>query len=284
MGSDGGGETLPGLSPLQGEYWWLPVFISGLALLVSIGWPAVNLLLSRRAARRQAVRDALSSLLTPEVVRARVVLAKVAQREVEFYHPSYIDATDEQQAASNKEFDGLIDGVRDASFTVMWAIQALVPMLRPYVELQIHVSVKWPQVSIRRSVGVPEAETVLAHVELMSADLATALEDWGTFAWHTQGKMTNQALLKLPKMLGHSEREAAQLDLPPTEEEVARARRDQVKEELKQSRMLREQREAEKAKQAAGTEDWKLYSARWKPKVKPPSEVQSERGGSHRDS
>lgn len=269
---------------MQGEYWWLPVFISGLALLVSIGWPAVNILLSRRVARRQAVRDALSSLLTPEVVRARVVLAKVAQREVEFYHPSYIDATDEQQAASNKELDGLIDGVRDASFTAMWAIQALVPMLRPYVELQIHVSVKWPQVSMRRSVGVPEAETVLTHVELMSADLATALEDWGTFVWHTQGKMTNQALLKLPKMLGHSERKVAQLDLPPTEAEVARARRDQVEEELNQARILREQREAEKAKQAAATEAWKLYSARWKPKVKPPSEVQSERGGSHRDS
>ena len=269
---------------MHGEYWWLPVAISGLALVVSIAWPAVNILVSRRAARRQAVRDALSSLLTPEVVRARVVLAKFAQGEVDFYHPSYIFATEEQQAASNKEFDGLIDGVRDASFTVMWAIQALVPMLRPYVELQIYVSVKWPQVSMRRIVGVPEAKTVLDHVELMSADLATALDDWGTFVWHTQGKMTNQALLKLPEMLGYSEREALQLELPPTEEEVAQARSDAVKKELNESRKFGEQRAAEESKQAAATEAWRLYSARWKPKVKPPSEVETERGGSHRDS
>lgn len=277
--SDGGdGGTVGFGSPLQGQYWWIPVAISMLALLVSLFVPVLNILLAKRSARRQSVRDALSSVLTPEVVRARVEVGKVARDEYEFVHPSYIVSTDEQRLATKLEYRDFIDDLRASSFTMMWAIQALVPVLRPHVERQLTLSSTRPFISFERRIADTETETLLRHVEMMSMDLEAALDGWGVmFKWHGLAQMTNEALSTLPGMLGYPDRDVPQLTLPPTDEEYDKTT---AWLEAKQSRDYEEgarKVEAEKAAaREAETERWEEHRRKWRPRVSQPRNLSPE--------
>lgn len=178
--SDGGGN------PLDGYWWWVPLAISGAALIATLaksmsdGW---------RHSRTSV--EAYHNLLTStDLAKARDLVGQAARIKP----ARFVGPTGEQEV--NDWNEERISMFRPAIFQVMWALEAAQIIQKRHLRGS----------AVASEEGVP----VYRHIERMVLDLSDALDNWGEFfEWHDTGKSVNDTLHNLPTLRSSWERKMA---------------------------------------------------------------------------
>lgn len=189
--SDGGGN------PLDGDWWWVPLAVSGAALLITLaksmsdGW---------RHSRTSV--EAYHNLLTSsDLTKARDLVGEAARVK-----PARVVGPTGEQVVKDWN-EERVSKFRPAIFQVMWALEAAHIIQKRHLRNS----------AVASEEGVP----VYRHIERMVDDLSAALENWGDFfKWQDTGKSVNETLDRLPTLRGSWERKMAtptsvRLPVPP---------------------------------------------------------------------
>ncbi|WP_422117701.1 hypothetical protein [Brachybacterium sp. UNK5269] len=271
--SDGGGEALF-LQPLPAT-----AVVAFLALIVTVFQAILSYVRQLRSERNGAVDAALISLLSPTVVEARLRVVQVARGDLILRHQSPIEDDPSAEKRSNDELLDVTDRMRAASLTLMWAVQAIEPRLKPVVRKYFVRSRQFPWVSRREELRAPSAGALHAQIEDFMHDLDRALRMSGdTFDWRREGGLTNDALDGLPAMRSGpfllTSQNIQRLDTKFSGDEDSRLMAGFRKDNLAQDSERPAPHELRKAELDRG---WAEHRAEFKPVVKPPRPVKDER-------
>lgn len=275
--SDGGGEA-PLLEGVP-----LSAVVATCAVFVTIALAIFGHFRQLRAERNGAVDAALVSLLSPAVIEARVRVVQVARGELIYRYPSPLFGDAEDLRRSNDEVLDVVDQLRAASLTLMWAVQAIEPRLRPFVRKRTGLSRRAPWLDRSEELHAPSAAALHAQLVDIMEDLGRALDLSGIyFDWRRDALLTNAALDALPVIASEQFRFTSDgirrldIDRSGDEDSILREAFGQTV-TRGSSKSFAQWKEAQEQEKAKRNREWAEHRAQWMPAVKPPRPVKGRR-------